>query len=804
MALPAHQMPDDGRHQSSCIHLGCVLWTAFLVCSFACILPAVCAARSHDNLPPTLKAQLDSLDRPLFDAALRGSITTPVVLRREGGELTLDSGVIMFFAPVYGRVTGAMFFGRAQFIITPPTHLERQQLARFTGDTVRTWTLTELYLRFTDSTCQEIVPQMQPFVAPETKTPNRPPDVYARQIENELYYSFPSRLLIDLHDQTEDGLFYASFDPKEDTRYHFLVDPLLDESVQFWRRPTAVLGDHAIDLVCSWPRAANLALAGGIIADVSGDQITSRHYTLSTSIHEPSFTAVTATLDFVPRRTGLRAVRFDLAARLDIDSVTSPNGAVYYCYNDPELPLNYTAVFPMAGAGGSSGTLDVFWEDPLPRDSTTRVSFSYRGKYLLYQLPWGDFYINESTTWYPAHDWRTRTTYDMYFEFSALRELVAGGRKLEETTEGDRRRSHWVMDYPVRYIGFNYGYFEQLDMPPDSGIPRVDVYRGRNHQGSLFSRDMKKKVGDNIVGALKLYTDVYGPLPFDRLAVTEIPGSHGQGLPQLLHLSWYSFHEEWRGKTDFFRAHEVAHQWWGHLVGWKTYHDQWLSEGFAEFSGEWFVERKYGFKKEARDILTNWRRDIVQRGGRYGWHAGPEVAPIWMGARTSSYDSPGSYSALIYSKGAYVLHMLRMMVRDFKAGSDNRFIALMRDYVRRFRDRSASTEEFKAVVEDHLGGPMDWFFDQWVYGTEIPELAFSSKTTQTADGKFVVSGRITQTEVSQPFRMFVPITLVFAGDKRSTFLQEIKDWKTEFVSPPLPQKPRDIIFNDFQTILCRD
>jgi len=774
-----------------------------LVGCFLLTTGEVASARSQENLPPTLKAQRDSLARPLYDPTHAGRIAKPIILQRDAARFSLESGTIIFFQPVRGRVTGALFRGPAIFELVPPSALEKQQLARFTGDTIRSCEIDQLYFRFTDSTFEEIYPHLEPVNDPDVPPGHKPHDRFARRIEDELYYSLGSRLLMDLYNQTTDGFFYAAIDPEDDTRYHFVIDPQENEAVILYRRPSTP-DTHPIDVACSWPRHKDVARFGNVAADIRNDLITTHHYTLETVINEPSRTAVTARLDFVPRYGGLHAVRFDLAGKLKIDSLTSDHGAVYFYYDNPEIPLNYNAPFPVAGSGGSWGTLDAYWEEPLPKDSVCRISFSYHGKYLLYQFPWGDFYINEATTWYPTHDWRTRKTYDMSFEFSAARDIIAAGRKITEATSGDRKTSHWKMEYPVAYVSFNYGDFEQLDMPLEEGIPQVEIYRGKNHQGGLFSKDMKRKVGNDIVASLKLFTEVYGPLPFDRLAATETPGVHGQGFPQLLHLSWGSFHEEHEGQTELFRAHEVSHQWWGHLVGWKTYHDQWLSEGFAEYSGAWFVEHKYGVGKEFNDILKYWKKSVLQRGGRRAWHDGPHVAPIWMGGRCSSYDSPGSYVALIYSKGAYVMHMLRMMLRDFQNDSDERFIGLMKDFVLRHRDRSASTEDFKQVVEDYLGGSMDWFFDQWVYGTEIPRLKYSSKIKKTEDGKFIVVGRIQQSDVSTPFRMYMPITFDFGKKHKSTFLQEINDWITEFESPPLPLKPKKVTFNDYRAILCRE
>ena len=792
--------PEVGNRASDCPAragiAGCFAVAAALIL-FVGTSAITARARSQDNLPSELKAQLDSLRQPKFAAKFSGTIGEPVVLQRDSARIVFTSGTFHFFAPVRQQVTGALFRGKAEFTLVPPTPLERDQLQRFTGDTVFSCNVDELYFRFTDSTFAEIYPQLEQSTG-QQRDGERPPEKYAKYLEDELYYSMGSRLLMDAYNDAQLGLFYAAFDPEDDTRYHFLLEPLDDEEVKLYRRPSTP-DIHPVDLVCSWRRQD--PIPDGV---PTGNQIASAHFDLHTVIDEPSYTGVTAVLHFAPRRHGLRAVRFDLATNLVIDSLAAEKGEAYYYYDNPEIPLNYNSPYPMARGGGSWGTLDVFWSDALPDSAISKISFSYHGKYIMYQFPWGDFYINEATTWYPTHDWRSRTTYDLTFEFPATRDVIAVGRPVDERTVGERKYSHWRMDYPVAFVSFNYGQFERLEMRPQENLPTVEIYRGKNHRGDALNKDMKQKVGDDIAGALALFTEAYGPLPFDRLAATEIPGGHGQGFPQLLHLAWYSFQEQHPGMTELFRAHEVSHQWWGHLVGWTTYHDQWLSEGFAEYSGAWYVERKYGRDKELREIFNEWKQGILQHGSRHNWHEGPEVAPVWMGGRCSSYDSPGSYYALVYFKGAYILHMLRMMLHDFKNGSDRQFMDMMTAFVSRHRDGTASTEDFRRVVEEYMGGRMDWFFNQWVYGTEIPHFKYHDKTVAQDDGTYIVSGSIVQSEVTAPFRVFMPITLEFAEGQKSTFVQEITDWKTTFTTPPLPAKPKKVIFNDYDGVLSRN
>src|SRR5262249_16591085 len=124
--------------------------------------------------------------------------------------------------------------------------------------------------------------------------------------------------------------------------------------------------------------------------------------------------------------------------------------------------------------------------------------------------------------------------------------------------------------------------------------------------------------------------------------------------------------------------HEFAHQWWGHLVGWASYRDQWLSEGFAEFSAALWLQRTAGSKK-FNDYWEKSRKCILgkpKQSALFKWEAGP----IRQGARLSTRRNPWASQAMIYDKGAYVLHMLRMMMRERGADADAKFIGLMKDF----------------------------------------------------------------------------------------------------------------------------
>jgi aminopeptidase N len=187
------------------------------------------------------------------------------------------------------------------------------------------------------------------------------------------------------------------------------------------------------------------------------------------------------------------------------------------------------------------------------------------------------------------------------------------------------------------------------------------------------------------------------------------------------------------------------------------------------------------------------------------------VGPIWLGRRVaSSVAGPGSYSDLIYSKGGYVLHMLRMMFYDFGNPDRDRFFkAMMQDFCRTFENKPASTEDFKAMVEKHMTANMvmdrsrnmDWFFDQYVYGTGIPSYQFSYTTEPLPDGKMKLSGKITRSGVPDDWKDLVALYAHQGqGIIRLGFIHAVQP-----VMPfeaVVPSTLRSFTVNDFEDLLA--
>jgi hypothetical protein len=700
------------------------------------------------------------------------------------GTYRFETGVITFQSTVGGRPTGCHFEGKGIMDYSPPSPIERGQLHRFCQDSSLSTTFDELYLCFFDSQTEADILDLCDTIilTPELR------DSQLREWQKRISYDLDTYLpaygwLALLRDDMPHAFLIVAGTFKGLDPLYFMINDANEEAVGLFQRPHLLVGKGLLDIVCSYDRPRP-TLESTNRAGLVKSALTNIEYNSDVSIKNSGEMELDVTMRLLPRREGMRDISLLLAPDLDLDSVW---------VNDSLAPFIYY---------GDGGGLDMKSPEPLSRNDTVDVRVRYRGKKLLYKFTWGDFFVSYTTSWLPIISPLDRAHYETTFRFPKHYDLVSSGELVHDTVVGDIRVKSWRTFDPASFVSFNYGSFDVLSSPMLNG-PRLDVYRSKNHLEGLFGGDIKKAVLGDIEGSISLFSEMFGPYPWPHLAATEIPGMHGQGFPQLLHLAWYSFETSKQGVTDVFRAHEVAHQWFGHLVGWKTYHDQWLSEGFAEYAGGMYVQARNPGSKAFIDLLKRWRSNILDVGGQAGWHAGAQVAPIWLGVRCASTASPASYSNLVYSKGAYVLHMLRNSLHDYRTGSDARFAALMRDYVSSHQHSEASTGDFQRVVERHTGQDMQWFFDQWVYGVQIPRYEYGWEREKTDDGKWIVRGQIDQFEVDSTFRVLMPVTLVFEEGRR-TFVQDVRGAGGIFQTPPLDERPKDVIFNDYMTVLCRE
>jgi aminopeptidase N len=218
--------------------------------------------------------------------------------------------------------------------------------------------------------------------------------------------------------------------------------------------------------------------------------------------------------------------------------------------------------------------------------------------------------------------------------------------------------------------------------------------------------------------------------------------------------------------------HEVAHQWWGNVTGAASYRDVWIEEAMANYLALWYADSK----KAGQHRLTNWleryRAELSEKipGSE---HSIEDVGPLVLGPRLGSLKVPGAYNTLIYGKGTWVMHMLREMLRDPNSKDpDARFRELLRAILAEHQFRPLSTAEFQHAVEQHMTPAMDlegthrmdWFFDQWVRGTDLPRYTVKFEVKPHGN-EFIVSGKLEQAGTEEAFTAAVPLYALRIGGK---------------------------------------
>jgi aminopeptidase N len=334
-------------------------------------------------------------------------------------------------------------------------------------------------------------------------------------------------------------------------------------------------------------------------------------------------------------------------------------------------------------------------------------------------------------------------------------------------------------------------------------------------RGGFNTTSMVRYAADQSYQAFKLYQFYYGPLPFKTISVTEQPvGFYGQSWPTLIYLPYLALLDtttlhslrlrdtaEAREFWDVVGIHEMSHQWWGHMVGWKTYHDQWLSEGFADFSAALYLKQLDPKRfREFWDLRRKWILSKNRAGVRP-----TDAGPLWLNDQTAASLEGSNPQILIYQKGSYVLEMLRMMMENpHDQNPDGAFISMMHDFVATYAGKNASTQDFKQVVEKHFGQSMDWFFNEWVYGTAVPHYDFDYGLKDGGGGKTTLHISLHQSEVPDDFLMLVPLYASINGKTVRLGSVQVKGSTTFEKDLGLPVRPEKVWIDEYHSVLSKE
>jgi hypothetical protein len=719
----------------------------------------------------------------------RGAAIPGFTLQRDAAEIRFGPGELFLCSAVADRVCGAVYVGSGTFLLRPPTQVEREQLARTVGADSLEVRFAAAALVFDDSTLAELE-RLGPFGA-------RAPPAAAAAVAGECvrYLFGTEKKQRDLDpvvakavlEAGHDGMFYAHLAPKGGDPVFFGIDSRASEAVSALRRPPDDRVGSDREVVTQFARAEELVLDPD--SDVRGS-VDEQRYRIEASIADDlDFEAVT-TVDLLAVVEGERWLPFLLAGDLEVDSVRV----------DGE-PASWFK-------GEKSSRVWVRLNRPSAKGAPLTIRFRYHGRLLERTGDW--ITLLESVGWYPRHVPKARALFDLTFRVPSQFQFACVGRPRGSRRDGRFTTSRWVTDRPVRNASFALGFFKEFEVK-DARIPPLRVQMAASghtelasalgQEGITSGRAMDQQVAADAANSLAFFAQIYGPPPDSALVVTETAERHGEAFPGLIRLAWTTFQDtRASGSDEMFRAHEVAHQWWGLGLDFKTYHDQWLSEAAAEYSALWYLQAVRGDNRRFFATLKDWREEVLSN-RQYLLGRGPKTGPVWLGVRNSTSTTRGDYGLVVYRKGAWVLHMLRNLLLDLDTMSDARFTGLMRDFYRTYAGRAASTTDFQFLAEAHVGQGLSWFFDQWVYGTGVPTYDFAWTSEPAGEGRFLVRCRVEQTGVPPSFRMYVPVKVEFAGGRFARTRVLVEGARSEFTLP-VPLAPQEVVFNDLSSVLC--
>lgn len=728
------------------------------------------------------------------------------VLKKDVATFTFN-GSFSLLAPVNGKVTGAVFSGNGTVKIEPVLAVERAVMDIYSkGGYLEQF--SSLVIRFTDDTAAEIKKAGPPTAASGNGELADSKD----RLRHTLHYNLDGRILNDVLSKEPGGLFWAFIKGKKGDKQLFEIDPNGVVGFSFDGPYFGIagftpqrLGPSEVLFQTYTENDEGVWLCEHFASEyakheASGSQpnelVDLNKHVIATQIEKSGKISGDDTITFAANQDGVSAIYFDLFHKLRVQSVTGMNGeALDFIQEGEKDDWGFFVVLPRPLHSGEEYTLRTV----------------YAGKDAINNTGGGNYDVNGAArgTWYPNSYLGDYADYELTFKVPKKMKVAATGKLVREADEGDFSISEWKSTQPMSVAGLSFGKFkgqsvkldkegllinayanddqpdwvkriQQVNSHADDVGQGMDRYHGEEAAlGTMSTIPLLKRNLSEGQLAMQLYTAYFGKASIDQLNITQqTPCTYGQAWPGLVYLPVCAFFDstvrnelnltDTRGYWEVVGPHEVAHQWWGHTVGFDSYADQWMSEGFAELSASIFLQQFY--KTDKYQKFWHDELQLLTEKNRFGFRA-IDAGPVTLGYRLSTPKTGYEITRrLIYPKGGFILHMVRMMMYD-RVNGDKAFQAMMQDFVSTYRNKVASTEDFKAMVEKHMipqmnldgNGKLDWFFNQYVYGTQLPQYTFEHSIAPAGPGQFKMHFKITQSGVRDDFKMLVPIYLELAN-----------------------------------------
>lgn len=662
------------------------------------------------------------------------------------GTLSVSEGVLVPARPVAGRPMEFAFDGEARFRIDAPDDVEAGQLELFTGTTRLDETVRQAVLVVGGDAAHVLAARERTALSRDVEARvRRLYDTWLERPERRNHGAEAAMVRAAVGDPPYAR--YVALWCRGDAlgTFFFQVDPDEHEPVslgQFvpldagpWSRRW--LGRHLrseqrrgrwvgtrVEDLGAWDVWLSSALDHGPEGPRIGDPgLEPERYRMDVRLDpKREHLAATVAVELDVEKSGRTVAAFELHPDLEVRTVRDRLGA--------ELPF--------ARVGDE---VLVSLPEPTRAGDRLDLEFVYDG-HMLFRAGRREFALRHTSRWYPRCGVLDRARYDVTYRWPRKLDLVASGRTVDGGGGDGERWERRVLDAPAIAVSFELGEFafERVRV----GHVDVTVAFSRSLGRTLPPRARAETVRV-VRDTLTFFQSVFGAYPLGELTVVTVPRRSSQAFLGWVTLADSTFAAtsgaDWVARAPVRArtiAHEMAHQWWGNLVGWRSYRDQWLSEAMADYAALLYLDHRGGGRSRSylADLAAGWRGSLVERlkDGR----TLESVGPLVVGERLNSSKAGDAYQAIVYRKGAVVLAML---ARSF---DEAQFLGMLRSLAEVARYRTISTESFLRALEHMSGRDLSTFALRYVYGTGIPDVYWDYEVERDADGDWLVRGRAEQ------------------------------------------------------------
>ncbi len=759
---------------------------------------------------------------------------------REDLHVYLNDGTIGFTQTVDGRITGAYFTGDGEILARPPDISERASLGLFTGLGFLDEHFQAAYLRFNDDTAMQLQANLrdidpdarQEFLAANSDLAPRLAEMDGLRLISSFTSHYPQDRYLHIRmlaarlgdfdafydSMAEEQITIGKFTNKNNVDYYDVWMSFVARSSRGSDAP-----ERMIDPWRSWQSV----------------QVTNFH--IKARLIPPERIESEATLSLTAKYGGQRLLFFELSRYLKVKSVTQGGKPLEFLQNE--------SVDGTELAKAGNDLVAVIFPQPLKDGEQFQLHFEYAGE-VMQQAGAGLLYVGARGTWYPSRG-LAMSKFDLEFRWPSEWTLVATGKRVSLATEGNELVGRWVSEVEMPLAGFNLGQYTRKEF--QTGNVEVDAYASSSLESDLTNQTAGTVIlkppprlapespetvivappltinpavsggsmAERCAKAIDSYTQWFGPYPYSSLSVTQFPSRSAQGWPGLIFLSsaaWLPPEEQARLRLDDYGRivygdlmpwHETAHMWWGDVVFWKSYRDQWLVEALSNYSALMMIELRN--PDDFQIAMNRYRDDLLSRApnGRQYLEAGP----VNLGVRLSSSEFPGGYVAISYGRGTWLMHMLRSMFDDpdAKASHEDLFLKALHALRERYAFKEATTRDLEKVFEDYLPPSLrydgrrslDWFFEGWVNGTAIPSLSMKDIKISKQGARWFANFTIIQQEAPDDLVTSIPIYSVLANSRRTFAGRVFADGNVTKVRLGVPVGTRKLLLDPLNTILRR-